>query len=487
LAHINAGPATTAHSRCVACTHLEDSTLRPDASTNARSPDQPTLALYARRAAPRYTSYPTAPHFTKGFPEVVYRDWLAGLDPAQAISLYAHIPFCKQMCWYCGCNMKLAARYAPVADYVESLLAEIDLVARAMPSRMTAGHLHFGGGTPTALEPDDLARIVERFRSRFEFHADAELAIETDPRTITDAMIARIGALGFTRASLGVQEFDPRVQAAINRIQPAAMVQSLTEKLRAAGVKSVNFDLIYGLPQQTEAALCKTVSDVITMRPDRIALFGYAHVPWIAKNQRMIDEAALPGANERASQARASAQALVDGGYVQIGIDHFALPTDALAVAAANGRLRRNFQGYTDDAAETLIGVGATSIGCTPFGYVQNISETGAWSRAVAAGKLPVAKGFALSLDDMLRGHVIERIMCDGAIDLAAAGRQYGFEPDWWSREEPALDILQRDGLLMRDGAQITLTDEGRSLARVVASTFDAYFTKGQARHSIAI
>jgi oxygen-independent coproporphyrinogen III oxidase len=251
-------------------------------------------------------------------------------------------------------------------------------------------------------------------------------------------------------------------------------------------VKSVNFDLIYGLPQQTEAALCKTVSDVIAMRPDRIALFGYAHVPWIAKNQRMIDEAALPGPSERASQAQASAQALVDGGYVQIGLDHFALPTDPLAVAAANGRLRRNFQGYTDDNAETLIGFGATSIGCTPFGYVQNISETGAWSRAVAAGKLPVAKGFALSLDDMLRGHVIERIMCDGAIDLAAAGRLFGFEPDWWSPEEATLDILQRDGLLMRDGAQITLTDEGRSLARVVASTFDAYL-KGQARHSIAV
>lgn len=461
--------------------------MRPDALSKAASPEDPTLALYARRAAPRYTSYPTAPHFKKAFPEAVYRDWLAGLDPADAVSLYAHIPFCKQMCWYCGCNMKLAARYAPVSSYVDNLIAEIDLVAAALPERMKAAHLHFGGGTPTALEPDDLARIVVHFREKFDIAADAELAIETDPRTITDAMIARIGALGFTRASLGVQEFDPRVQAAINRVQPAALVQAVTEKLRSAGVRGINYDLIYGLPQQTEAALCKTVAEVIAMKPDRIALFGYAHVPWMAKNQRMIDDDALPGARERAAQARSSAQALVDGGYVQIGIDHFALPSDPLAIAAAAHRLHRNFQGYTDDSAQTLLGFGATAIGRTPFGYVQNQSETSAWARAVAAGKLPILKGLALSEEDKMRGHVIERIMCDGAVDLDAAGRLFGFDADWWSAEELALDILQRDGLLFREGARITLTRAGATLARVVATTFDAYLERAQARHSVAV
>jgi oxygen-independent coproporphyrinogen-3 oxidase len=460
--------------------------LRPEAQTRL-SPDRSTLALYARRAAPRYTSYPTAPHFTKAFPEAVYRDWLAGLDPADAISLYAHIPFCKQMCWYCGCNMKLAARYAPVTSYVESLIAEITLVAAALPERMTAAHLHFGGGTPTALEPNDLARIVTHFREKFDITADAELAIETDPRTITNDMITRLGALGFTRASLGVQEFDPRVQAAINRVQPAALVQAVTEKLRAAGVTAINFDLIYGLPAQTEAAICKTVSECIEMRPDRIALFGYAHVPWMAKNQRMIDEEALPSGHERAAQALASAQALVDGGYVQIGLDHFALPTDPLARAAAEGRLHRNFQGYTDDAADCLLGFGVTAIGRTPFGYVQNETETGAWARAVAAGKLPVSKGHALSLEDMLRGYVIERIMCDGTVDLDDAGRQFCFDADWWDKEAPTLDILQRDGLLLRDGARINLTPEGAKLSRVVAMTFDAYLARGQARHSVAV
>lgn len=461
--------------------------MRPEAPTKLAPPQRSTLALYAQQPAPRYTSYPTAPHFTKAFPEAPYRDWLAGLDPADPISLYAHIPFCNQMCWYCGCNMKLASRYAPVSSYVDSLIAEIGLVAAALPERMTAAHLHFGGGTPTALAPDDLARIVAHFREKFDIAADAELAIETDPRTITDAMISRLGALRFTRASLGVQEFDPRVQAAINRVQPAALVQSVTEKLRAAGVHAINYDLIYGLPQQSEAAICKTVAECIEMRPDRIALFGYAHVPWMAKNQRMIDEAALPGGPERAAQARASAQALVDGGYIQIGLDHFALPSDPLARAASEGRLHRNFQGYTDDAAACLLGFGVTAIGRTPVGYVQNETETGAWARAVAAGKLPVSKGHALSLEDQLRSYVIERIMCAGTVDLEDAGRQFGFDADWWDKEAPKLDILERDGLILRDGAQITLTPDGAKLSRVVAMTFDTYLARGQARHSVAV
>lgn len=461
--------------------------MRPDARSPFASPDPATLALYARRAVPRYTSYPTAPHFSKGFSENVYRDWLAGLDPDEAVSLYVHIPFCKQMCWYCGCNMKLAARYAPVRSYVENLLAEMELVAAALPARLKASHLHFGGGTPTALDPDDLERIVRKLDTLFEFTPDAERAIETDPRTITDEMIARIGLLGFTRASLGVQEFDPRVQAAINRIQPAALVEQLTRKLRAAGVRGVNFDLIYGLPQQTEAALCKTVRECIAMQPDRIVLFGYAHVPWMAKNQRMIDEAALPGPQERAAQARSSAQALIDGGYEQIGIDHFALPSDPLARASHDGRLHRNFQGYTDDAAQTLIGFGVTAIGRTPFGYVQNQPETGAWARAVEAGHLPVVKGHALREDDKLRAHVIERLMCDGAIDLEATARRFGAGADCWRAEEPVLDLLERDGLILREGGRITLTAEGATLARVVASTFDAYLPQAQARHSVAV
>ena len=461
--------------------------MRPDLSRPRHGADSALLALYARRAVPRYTSYPTAPHFEKNFPEDIYRSWLAALPAQEAISLYVHIPFCKQMCWYCGCNMKLIARYQPVRTYIDNLCAEIDLVAAQLPARMNVAHLHFGGGTPTAIHPEDLEKIIGKIEEHFTFTPGAERAIETDPRTITDEMIRRIGALGFTRASLGVQEFDPTVQAAINRIQPAALVQKTTEKLRAVGVRGINYDLIYGLPQQTEAALCKTVQECLAMKPDRIVLFGYAHVPWMAKNQRMIDEAALPGAEERAAQARASARDLIEGGYSPIGIDHFAVPEDSLAKAMRAGKLHRNFQGYTDDDARSLIGFGATAIGRTPFGYVQNQSETGAWARAIEAGHLPVSKGLAMSVDDCLRAYVIERIMCDGTIDLDIAGGFFEAEPDWYEPEVEQLDILARDGLITREGARITLTPAGAGLARIVASTFDSYLRHDRARHSVAV
>ncbi len=446
-----------------------------------------TTVPHAARAVPRYTSYPTAPHFRPGFPAATYRGWLGELATEAPVSLYLHVPFCRQMCWYCGCNMKLAARYEPVADYVESLLAEIELVAAALPGRMRVGHLHWGGGTPTALEPGDLGRVMDRVRARFDIVPGAEIAIESDPRTLTAAMVTTIGAAGFTRASFGVQEFDPRVQAAINRIQPPAMVARAVEALREAGVAGINFDLIYGLPHQSVASLTDTVATCVEMAPKRIALFGYAHVPWVAKNQRMIPEAALPDGAARAAQAAAAAGRLAAAGYQAIGIDHFALPGDALAVAARRGRLRRNFQGYTADMAEALIGFGATAIGRMPQGHVQNIAETGAWARAVAEGRLPVARGHVLDDDDRLRGHVIERIMCEGRIDLAAAGRLFGAEHSWWAEAEPALDELAADGLLARAGARVALTAQGQGLARVVASAFDRYLAEGTARHSVAV
>ena len=442
---------------------------------------------YAKASVPRYTSYPTAPHFSTQFPSANYREWLSRLDPGEPISLYLHVPFCKQQCWYCGCNMKLAARYSPVATYVEHLLHEIDLVAAALPARMPVAHLHFGGGTPTVLEPDDLAAVMARLSERFALLPDAEIAIESDPRTLSDSMIGRIGALGFNRASFGVQEFDPGVQAAINRIQPPEMVEHAVSGLRAAGVSHINFDLIYGLPHQTAAALCRTVEQCVAMKPDRVALFGYAHVPWVAKNQRMIEDAALPTAAERAEQAKAAAATLVANGYIQIGIDHYALPGDSLAVAAAEGHLHRNFQGYTSDAARTLIGIGATSIGRTPQGYVQNASETGAWSRAVAAGKLPIARGHASKGQDQLRAGVIERIMCDGSVDLVAAGRALGYADDWYSDEIPQLEQMQQDGLLTYQDGKLSLAPAGLPLARVVAAVFDTYLRDSTARHSVAV
>lgn len=373
------------------------------------------------RNVQRYASYPTAPHFSKAVGSADYANWLSSLSPNEPVSLYLHVPYCRELCWYCGCNMKLARKDAPAAHYAQTLNQEIRLLAHHLPDRMAISHLHWGGGTPTALVPDDLERAMQSVRDNFDITADAELAIESDPRTLTDEMIRRIGQLGFTRASFGVQEFDPKVQKAINRVQPPEMVRHSVEELRRAGVAGINFDLIYGLPHQTVATLLETIRLCIDMRSDRIALFGYAHVPWMAKKQRLIDEAALPGSAERLQQCQSAASALVEAGYVAIGLDHFALPNDSMAKAAKAGTLRRNFQGYTTDRAETMLGVGSTSIGRTPSGYLQNLLETGAWARSIDAGVLPIAKGVALSQDDTLRDHVIERLMCTGEVDLDAA------------------------------------------------------------------
>ena len=446
-----------------------------------------TLKTYMSRNVPRYTSYPTAPHFSKAIGAKEYAHWLAALPPEKPVSLYLHVPYCRELCWYCGCNMKLAKKDAPVAQYAQTLNREIDLLAGHLPGHMTISHLHWGGGTPTALVPDDLERAMQAVRANFNITADAELAIESDPRTLTDEMIQRIGQLGFTRASFGVQEFDPEVQKAINRIQPPDMVRHSVVGLRAAGVAGINFDLIYGLPHQTVDTLLETIRLCVEMQPDRIALFGYAHVPWMAKKQRLIDEAALPGGEERLLQSQAAAVALIEAGYMAIGLDHFALPTDSMAQAAKAGSLRRNFQGYTTDRAETMLGVGSTSIGRTPSGYVQNLTETGAWTRAVEAGILPVAKGVALSKDDHLRGYVIERLMCNGEVDLDAAARHVGASQDWYDLHEPELAILEADGLITRRAGRISMTEKGAPVVRVVAAVFDAYLAANTARHAVAV
>ena len=445
------------------------------------------LRKYATLQVPRYTSYPTAPHFTKDLRPADYAGWLERLDPAETVSLYLHVPFCRQLCWYCGCNMKLAKRYEPVADYIGTLLREIELIASHLPARMSVSHLHWGGGTPTALEPDDLARAMDAVRHHFDIAEGAELAIESDPRTLTDEMIARVGELGFNRASFGVQEFDPEVQKAINRIQPPEMVRHSVDGLRAAGVTGINFDLIYGLPYQTVGKITETIRLVGEMRPDRVALFGYAHVPWMAKRQRMIPAEALPGAQERMAQAKVAAEALKAEGYQAIGLDHFALVDDPLAIAARAGTLRRNFQGYTTDRAAALIGIGATSIGRTPFGHVQNISETGAWARAVDGGELPVGRGYAFKGEDALRSDVIEALMCQGRVDLDAIGARHGAAPDWYAAEIAELDVMAGDGLIRRTGGLVEMTEAGLPFVRPVAAVFDAYLATGEARHSVAV
>ena len=442
---------------------------------------------FVTMAVPRYTSYPTAPHFSEDVTERQYRNWLSDLDPQEPISLYLHVPFCRQLCWYCGCNMKLASRDGPLIEYAAMLRREIALLASKLPARMKISHLHWGGGTPTALPPDDLEFTMNVVKDFFELTPGAEIAIESDPRTLSDEMIERIGALGFTRASFGVQEFDPKVQKAINRVQPPEMVKHAVEGLRASGVADINFDLIYGLPYQTTDMLVQTIEECAGMSPDRFALFGYAHVPWMAKKQRMIPEEALPGAKERLNQAKVAGEAMEQWGYVRVGLDHFALSDDPLTVAAKNGELHRNFQGYTTDKARALLGVGCTSIGQTPDGYVQNIAETGAWSRAVEAGTLPISRGLAFTGEDRVRSYVIEQLMCYGQVDLDETTKVFEYPDDWFSNELQQLEFHVSEGLVTIEGNKVLIREEAKSLVRVVAAVFDEYHQNQSGRHSVAV
>jgi len=435
---------------------------------------------------PRYTSYPTAPHFSADVGAETVRGWLASLAPGSSLSLYLHVPFCARMCWYCGCNMRLVARYDPVAEYVERLIAEIHMRADALGHRHSLNHIHWGGGTPTTLSPEDFARVDAAIRERFDIADDAEIAVEIDPRTLDEPTVTALARMGCNRASLGVQEFDPQVQIAINRVQPFDLVETVCGWLRGAGIGALNFDLMYGLPHQTQEMLAETVKQAARLKPARLAVFGYAHVPWMAKNQRMIPENALPNGEARFEMAALAGQLLVERGYQAIGIDHFALPGDSLAVAAREGRLRRNFQGYTTDQAGALIGLGASSISALPQGYAQNMVQTNDYLRAIDAGALPVAKGLALSSEDIWRRAVIERLMCDFAVDLEAIALRFGLAKEAFAADFERLRPLAEDGLAQIDGAQVHITPEGQPLARVVAAAFDVYLIahEGVKRHA---
>ena len=440
----------------------------------------PELLAKYDRPVPRYTSYPTAPHFHAGIGPHDYRDWLAELPSGARLSLYLHVPFCQELCWYCGCHTSVARRYRPVAEYHGLLLRELDLVGIALGGRRPVGHIHFCGGTPTMLAPDDLRALGERLRARFDVVDDVEFAIEIDPRRLTRESVAALAAIGVNRASLGVQDVNPEVQRAINRWQPFAIVERAVDGLRTAGIGCINFDLMYGLPQQTAARVQASVDAALALRPARVALFGYAHVPWMKRHQRLIDEAALPGAAERAAQFEAAAARLEEAGYVAIGLDHFALPEDDLAVAQREGRLHRNFQGYTTDDAAALLGFGASAIGALPQGYVQNAVPVPEYRDAIRRGRLATARGIRLSAEDRLRRSIIERLMCDFAVDLHGPRGDLAAELD-------ALEPFQADGLLTIEDGLIRVGPAGRPLIRTICAVFDAHLERSLARHSRAV
>ncbi|MBC2858436.1 oxygen-independent coproporphyrinogen III oxidase [Stappia sp. 28M-7] len=442
---------------------------------------------YATRSVPRYTSYPTAPHFHAGVTGATYGNWLAGLPADEPLSLYLHVPYCRVICNYCGCHTKAARRDEPLLDYTDALLAEIDLVAARLPDRMQAVHIHWGGGTPSLLPRPQFLSVVERLHKHFSFSPAHEHAIELDPRTVTPDLAETLREAGITRASLGVQDFDPVVQKAIGRVQPYEQVAQAVERLRAVGIDALNFDLMYGLPFQTLETITETIRLTQALAPGRIALFGYAHVPWMKKHQRLIDESRLPNAAERIAMADHAREKLLDAGYRAIGLDHFAMPDDDMALALDAGRLRRNFQGYTTDTADTLIGFGASSIGKLPQGYVQNMPDTGGWSRAISDGLLPVARGIALDADDRARAEIIEQLMTEHAADVGAIAAAHGLPLAHFSASIADLAEMIGDGLVTMDGSRIEVTPRGAPYARIAAAAFDIYLQRGVARHSVAV
>jgi oxygen-independent coproporphyrinogen-3 oxidase len=436
---------------------------------------------------PRYTSYPTAPHFHAGVGDGDYGDWLAALKPGSALSLYMHIPFCDTLCWFCGCNTKITQKYGPVSRYLTALTAEVAIVSGQIPRDHSVRHIHWGGGSPTLLTPDDITRLAEATRAAFKLADDVDFAIEVDPRGLDAPRIEALAKAGLTRVSLGVQDFDPEVQAAINRHQSVAETRAVIDGFREAGVTSLNIDIVYGLPKQTLERLLATVNEVIAMRPDRIALFGYAHVPWMKTHQKLIRDEDLPDIVERHRQATFAAGALRQAGYVPIGLDHFALETDAMAKAAADGTLKRNFQGYTVDPADALIGLGASSIGSLPQGYVQNAPAQADYMRRIQAGKLAATRGLALSDDDRMRRDIIERLMCGMAFSRSHALETYGALAAPLLATASELVAEDRLGLLGATEDGFVITERGRAFMRRFAAAFDAYLPQSQARHSLAV
>jgi oxygen-independent coproporphyrinogen III oxidase len=447
-------------------------------------PIQP-VDKYDRRV-PRYTSYPTAPNFGPDIDGERYRAWLAELDPSTALSLYVHIPFCDEMCWFCGCYTKIVKRYEPIRLYLSSLHGEIALLAKALKARFTVRHLHFGGGSPTMLAPEDWLELIAALRQRFDFAVNAEIAVELDPRDATEDYVAALASAGVNRASIGVQDFDPDVQRAINRFQPLAVVERVTGWLRHHGIGQINLDLMYGLPLQTDAKVVAMVDRAVGLEPSRVALFGYAHVPWMKTHQKLIDEALLPGPGERLRQFSAASRRLCEQGFRPVGLDHFACTTDDLIAALEAGRLRRNFQGYTVDDAPILIGFGASAIATLPQGYVQNATPLADYRRAIETGRLPTTRGVALSADDRLRRAVIERLMCTLAVDLQAICLEHGLTHDPFATERESLKGMAKDGFVLLDGPGIRVTEAGRPFVRLIAAAFDTYLTQGGQRHSRA-
>lgn len=441
------------------------------------------------KLGPRYTSYPTADKFHAGFTEASYIEYLAQRNnPANSnppLSIYVHLPFCESLCYFCGCNKIVTKDRVRTTEYLRYLAKEMALVARHIgPDRRTA-QLHFGGGTPTFLTPDELGELMAMLRGHFNFLPDAELGIEIDPRTVNDDTMAMLAGLGFNRTSFGVQDFDPAVQLSVNRIQPYEMVEKAVSASRKSGFESINADLIYGLPKQSRESFNRTLDRVIELAPERIALYNYAHLPSRFKAQRLIVEAELPSAEERLQIFLMSVHRLLDAGYIYIGLDHFAKPDDELNLARLDKTLHRNFQGYTTRADCDLIGFGVSAIGKVGHSYSQSVRTLKAYYEHLDIDRLPVEKGYSLTPDDVLRRQVIMELMCSGPVNFAAINQAYGIDfKHYFSDELALLKQYEEAGLIVVDEHSISVTPKGRMFVRASGMVFDKHLAQSTAKFS---
>jgi len=442
------------------------------------------LGLFDARV-PRYTSYPTAPHFNATTGPAQFAEWIGQIPAGSEISLYLHVPFCRRLCWFCACRTQGTTTDAPVRAYVETLKAELALFARHLAPGVRLSRLHWGGGTPTLMNADMITDLAEAVFAVAPMAEGGEFSVEIDPNEIDETRLDALAAAGMNRASIGVQDFDPEIQQTIGREQSYDITRAAVDMIRARGVQSLNADILFGLPHQSPARIADSVQKLLSLSPDRVALYGYAHVPWMSRRQQMIPSDAMPTPQERLKLFEVARELFLWDGYVEVGIDHFARPDDGLARALANGTLRRNFQGYTDDQAQALVGLGASSISRFPQGYAQNAPATGDYTKSIREGQFATRKGHTFAGDDLLRARIIEALMCDFRVSRAELLDRFAIsEADLEAMFRAAADHF--GDMVRLDDFGLSIPERGRPLTRIIARMFDAY-DLSKAGHSSAI
>ena len=442
------------------------------------------LGLFDARV-PRYTSYPTAPHFGGSVGPAKFASWINAVPAGSEISLYLHVPFCRRLCWFCACRTQGTTSDDPVRAYAKVLKAEITLLRAQLAPGVRLSRLHWGGGTPTMLPPELMLELAEAIFAVAPMGKGAEFSVEIDPNEIDAARLDALAQAGMNRASIGVQDFDPEIQKTIGREQSYELTRDVAEMIRARGVQSLNADILYGLPHQTDLRIADSVRKLLSLSPDRVALYGYAHVPWMSRRQQMIPSDTMPTPQERLGLFEVARQLFLADGYEEIGIDHFARPTDGMAIAARNGTLRRNFQGYTDDTSPVLIGLGASSISRFPQGFAQNASATAAHTRAIREGQFSSHRGHVFSDEDRLRGRIIEAVMSDFHVSRAEILRDYDVTAEQLEAMFQVAAAAFPEMVLLSD-AGLTIPPHAKPLTRMIARTFDAY-DQTKAQHSSAV